>query len=395
MPDNRGLPAGLTILQRIARLLPDHPPLRLGERLLAAAAAFVAILLLSAISAVFLSGGALPFMVASMGASAVLLFAVPHSPLAHPWSFAAGHLIAAVVGVASATLVPNVYIAAALAVGGTIALMHAAHCLHPPGGATALIPVIGGEAVREAGFGFVVATLGLNVLTLLLLALIVNNAIPGRRYPQRRSISSAKQDSAQGAGMARFALTRTDLEAALKEMNAYIDVTESDLEQIYARAELHVHRRRLGAITCADIMTREVVSAEYGDEIERVWATMQERKIKGMPIVDRARRVAGMVTIVDFMKRVGPCEPGTLFDRLCGFIRRTPGVYAEKPEVVGDIMSHPAVMARDDAHIVTLVPLFRAHGIHHVPIVDAENRLVGIVTQSDVMDALYRLRTAL
>jgi CBS domain-containing membrane protein len=105
--------------------------------------------------------------------------------------------------------------------------------------------------------------------------------------------------------------------------------------------------------------------------------------------------VVGIVTIVDFMKRAGPCEPGTLFDRLCRFIRRTPGLYAEKPEVVGDIMSRPPVTARDEAHIVTLVPLFSTHGIHHVPIVDAENRLVGIVTQSDLMDALYRQRSAL
>jgi CBS domain-containing membrane protein len=391
MSDAREAPASPTLTQRIARLLPDHPPLRLSERLLAAGAAFVAILLLTAISAAFLAGGALPFMVASMGASAVLLFAVPHSPLAHPWSFAAGHLVAATVGVTCAMFIPNVYVAAALAVGGAIALMHIARCLHPPGGATALIPVIGGEAVRQAGFGFVVAPLGLNVLMLLLLALIVNNAIPGRRYPQR----SAPRTAERSGPMERFGLTGADLGAALKEMNAYIDVTESDLEQIYARAEMHAHRRRLGAITCADIMTRDVFSAEYGDEIERVWAAMRERKVKGVPVVDRARRVVGIVTIVDFMKRVGPCEQGTLFDSLCRFIRRTPGMYAEKPEVVGDIMSRPAITARDEAHIVTLVPLFAAHSIHHVPIVDADNRLVGIVTQSDLMDALYRLRTAL
>jgi CBS domain-containing membrane protein len=76
-------------------------------------------------------------------------------------------------------------------------------------------------------------------------------------------------------------------------------------------------------------------------------------------------------------------------------IRRTPGLTSEKPEVVGQIMSKPAITARVGAHIVSLIPLFAQHNIHHVPIVDASDRLVGIVTQSDLMEALYSYRASL
>jgi CBS domain-containing membrane protein len=391
MPEPRQHPGAVP--DRLRPWLPAQPPARLGERLIAAAAGFAGILALAAGSAHFLGTGAMPFLVASMGASAVLLFAVPHSPLAHPWSFAGGHLVSALTGVLCAKLVPDLFAASALAVGTAIFLMHSLRCLHPPGGASALIPVLGGEAVRAAGFGVVLAPIGLNVLVMLIAALIINNVLPGRRWPLRPR--HAPRTAAPGWPLGRLGLTREDLDVALREMNALIDVDQSDLEQIYAKATMHARQRRLGEVRCADIMSREVVSAEFGDELGELWSRMHERKVKGVPIIDRSRRVIGIVTIMDFMKQVGSYQPESLVARLHAVIRRTPGLYADKPEVAGQIMSRPAITARDDAHIVTLVPLFAEYDIHHIPIVDAENRLVGIVTQSDLVGALYRTRDAL
>ena len=97
-------------------------------------------------SALLAPGGASTLVVASMGASAVLLFAVPHGPLSQPWALIGGHMVSAFIGVSCATLVPDTITAAALAVGLAIGAMHLLRCIHPPGGATALAAVVSGPS---------------------------------------------------------------------------------------------------------------------------------------------------------------------------------------------------------------------------------------------------------
>jgi CBS domain-containing membrane protein len=377
-------------------VFPPQPYASPGEKLLSTATAFVAILILALVSTYFAGKGPAVFVIASMGASAVLMFATPHSPLAQPWSFVGGHLIAATVGVACLRTIPNSYAAVATALAIVILLMHYLRCLHPPAGGTVLVPLLGSAEVQQLGYQFVVAPVGVNVLVLLALALAINNIIPGRRYPALH-YEGGRVAGPQPPGwpLGRLGLSQDDLVEAMKEMNAYIDVSEEDLEEIYARAELHAHRRRMGDILCRDIMTREVVTVEFGDELETVWELMRTRKLKGLPVVDKARRVVGIVTIIDFLKRADTRAGGHLFERLVRAIRRTPGLSSDKPEVVGQIMTAPAVTVPESTHIITLIPMFAEHGIHHVPVVDAQGKLAGMVTQSDLMEALYRYRTAL
>jgi CBS domain-containing membrane protein len=377
-------------------VFPPQPYTSSREIFLSAAGALAAILTLALVSTYFAGTGSAVVLVASMGASAVLLFATPHSPLAQPWSFAGGHLIAAFVGVTCLRAIPNSYAAVAIAVAAVILLMHYLRCLHPPAGGTVLLPLLGGPEVQQLGYQFVVTPVGLNVVLLLLLALAINRIIPGRRYPTLHHEGGRVAGSQPpGWPLGRLGLAPADLERAIREMNAYIDVSEEDLEEIYARAELHAHRRRMGDVLCRDIMTRDVVTAEFGDELESVWELMRARKLKGLPVVDRARRVAGIVTIIDFLKRADSRTHGNVIDRLIAFIRRTPGHYAAKPEVVGQIMTSPAVTTAETAHIISLIPMFAEHGIHHIPVVDAQGKLTGMITQSDLVAALYRMRAAL
>ncbi len=123
--------------------------------------------------------------VASLGASAVLLFAAPHGALSQPWPVFGGHMISAAVGVACAQSIADPWLASAAAVALAILAMHFAHCLHPPGGAVALVAVLGGEAIRAEGYHFVLAPVGLNVLLMLVAALVINNLLPGHCYPAR------------------------------------------------------------------------------------------------------------------------------------------------------------------------------------------------------------------
>ncbi len=380
----------------LTSLIHTSAPVSLSEKVISALSAFLGILLTGILSS-SLGHSAAPIMIASMGASSVLLFAAPHSPMAQPWSFVGGHLISALIGVTCFKLIPGVYVAAAVAVALAIFAMHFLHCLHPPGGATALAMVISGQEVHALGYGAVLAPVCLNVFTLLVIALYVNNMFPGRRYPMPPPATDGENPTPPPAlTFGRMALTKDDIVDALKEMNAYIDVTESDLEQIYTRASLQHMRKQMGEVYCRDIMVRDVAAAEYGDEVETVWETMRRRKLKGLPVIDRARRVIGVITIVDFLKRADTHHSHAHFiDRLREFIRRTPGPSAAKSESVGEIMTSPAVTAMEDLHIVSLIPLFSQHNIHHVPIVDHDRRLVGMVTQTDLSVALYRYWAAM
>ena len=368
----------------------DTVPLSNGEKIRSALAAFVAIFIVAYISSLFVSGVGLPMLVASMGASSVLLFAIPHSPLSQPWPILAGNVIAAVVGVSCAKFIPNMVFAAAITVSLSLLLMQVFRCLHPPGGAMSLLPLLGGASVHELGYGFVIQPVLMNILILLVLGLIVNNYLPGRRYPAR--LLPAKDDVHKHndpVALDRLGISQADLHNALKQMNTYLDVSESDLNALYKIAGMQSYRRKMGEITCADIMSRDLVTTEYGTELEEAWAQLRLHKIKAIPVVDKARRVIGIITLVDFLKRANLKTYDTFEDKLIKFIKRTPGMKSDKPEVVGQIMAHPVYSAKETMHIVELVPLLSERGLHHIPIVDAERRLVGMVTQSDLIAALY------
>ena len=371
-------------------IVPESSPLSTGEKLRSTLAVFVAILLVGYVSSLFISGVGLPILVASMGASAVLLFATPQSPLVQPWSMVGGTIIPALIAVTCAIYMPNLIVAAALSVSLSLLVMQMLRCLHPPGGALALLPLLGDKNVHELGYHFVLVPVGLNLAILLLLGLIINNLLPGRRYPARtlpvRDVIHKHDDPAT---LDRLGINQSDLHNALKQMNTFFDVSKEDLGQIYKMAEMQAYRRKMGEITCADIMSRDLVTAEYGTELEEAWAQLRYHKIKAIPIVDRAQRVIGIVTLVDFLKRANLKTYDTFQDKLTKFIQRTPGMTSGKPEVVGQIMASPVYTAKETMHIVELVPLLSERGLHHIPVVNEERRLVGMVTQSDLIAALY------
>jgi len=124
-------------------------------------------------------------IVGSFGASAVLIYGAIKSPLAQPRNLIGGHFFSALVGVASYQLFhPHIWLAAAVAVATAIAVMHATRTLHPPGGATALIAVIGGEKIHDLGFIYALFPVGGGALIMLVIALLVNNIPKNRRYPE-------------------------------------------------------------------------------------------------------------------------------------------------------------------------------------------------------------------
>lgn len=124
-------------------------------------------------------------VIGSFGASAVLIYGAVRSPLAQPRNLLGGHIISAIIGVtAFQWLGGQPWLAAALAVSVSIAVMHLTKTLHPPGGATALIAVLGGEGIHELGYLYVLMPVTLGAIVMLLVAIIVNNIPKNRRYPE-------------------------------------------------------------------------------------------------------------------------------------------------------------------------------------------------------------------
>lgn len=369
---------------------PEPLNVNFTEQLRASIGALLAIFL-TGLMAYLLAGPEITiWLIAPMGASAVLLFAVPSSPLAQPWSILGGNLIAALIGVTSALWISDPNLAASIAVGLSVVVMFCLRCLHPPSGAVALTAVLGGPAISELGYGFVLFPVGINSLFLLLIALVYNNATR-RPYPHHaRSKSPDSQRTADVPPEERFGFTLNDLTDVLKEHNQIIDVSTEDLQSIFLQTELHVYRRKLGEITCADIMSKDVITVEFGTSLEQAWTLLRKYNIKALPVIDRARRVIGIVTQIDFMKEADLDVYEGFDSKLRRFINKTFGDHSEKPEVVGQIMTPKVITASENMHIVGLIPLISESGVHHIPVLDAERRLVGILTQSDLIAALYQ-----
>ena len=124
-------------------------------------------------------------IIGSFGASAVLIYGAIKSPLAQPRNLIGGHVISAIIGVTCYKIFPShIWLASALAVATSIAIMHATKTLHPPGGATSLIAVIGGNNIHNLGYLYTVIPVGLGAIIMLVVALIVNNIPKNRRYPE-------------------------------------------------------------------------------------------------------------------------------------------------------------------------------------------------------------------
>ena len=124
-------------------------------------------------------------IIGSFGASAVLIYGAIKSPLAQPRNLMGGHVFSAIIGVACYQwLSPNMWLASSVAVASAIAFMHATKTLHPPGGATALIAVIGSDKIHDLGYLYAIIPVGLGALIMLLVAILVNNIPKSRRYPE-------------------------------------------------------------------------------------------------------------------------------------------------------------------------------------------------------------------
>ncbi len=331
-----------------------------------------------------------PLLIAPMGASAVLLFAAPASPLAQPWSIIGGNLTAALVGVTCARWIGDPFIAAAAAASVAIGLMFALRCLHPPSGAVALTAVLGGPAVHAQGYGFVLAPVLLNSVIILSVAILFNN-LTRRRYPHQAEPAPVRTTADAPPGE-RIGFTSADLDEVLKQYNQVLDISRDDLDSLFRQAEMKAYHRRFGEITCADIMSRDVVAVRADEEVQQVWNRMRRHQVKAVPVIDAERRVVGIVTQTDFLTHANWSPRESVLAGLRRLLGRAVPARIGRSRVAADIMTQPVRTAPGGKPIAELVPLMSSLRLHQIPVVDEAGKLVGVVTQSDLVAGLYQGR---
>ncbi|MBZ9705210.1 HPP family protein [Mesorhizobium sp. ESP7-2] len=338
----------------------------LRERILACIGATIGIALTGVISGLAMGGGPhVALLVAPMGASAVLLFAVPASPLAQPWSIIGGNSISALVGVTVAHFVHDPVMASGLAVALAIAAMSFTRCLHPPGGAAALTAVLGGPAVISAGFLFPFVPVALNSTILVALGLLFHK-LARRNYPHVAAPAANSHGTADPPAQHRAGFRPEDIDAALTALDETFDVDRDDLERLLRQVELQAMVRSHRTLLCEDIMSRDVVSVPEQATADEARRQLLDHNIRTLPVVDADARLVGAVGLRELTKAVDTVK----------------GVMAKAGT------ASPATPA------MSLLPALTDGRSHAVVIIDGERRILGLITQTDLLAAVARVQTA-
>lgn len=303
----------------------------------------------------------LPLIVAPVGASAVLLFAVPASPLAQPWPIIGGNTISAFIGLAVAHWVPDPILAVGLALGLAIAAMSVTRSLHPPGGAAALTAVLGGPVVESFGYWFPLAPVALNSILLVVLGFIFHK-LSRHAYPHKAAPQPSPHRTQDVPPQRRVSFRPEDVDAALASLHETFDIDRSDLEQILRQVEQQALLRTHGDLLCKDLMSRDVISVKASDTPDHARQLLLDRNVRTLPVLDESGVLVGAVGLRELAQATGK---------------------------VGDHVSVPAIAAPEQA-AMRLVPVLSDGRKHAVIIVDDQRRVLGLITQTDLLAALAR-----
>ncbi len=309
-----------------------------------------------------LGDDSIPFLIAPLGATAFLLFAVPNSPLAQPWSAIVGNTISALVALGMIRLVPDPRLAAALSVACAVLVMTVARAMHPPGGAVALLIALTASPGQPTGFGFALAPVCLDTTLLVLLA-IAFNRLTGRKYPFRQPPEQSPHGTRDTVPDRRLGLSAGDLGHILQNMNLAANIGAEDLARLIGAAEAEATARHLDGLTAGDVMSRDLVSVAPDAHIDDLAALFRARGFKTLPVVAADGRYLGLLSQSDLL--------GLTDSR----------IEAEQ------IMSTNFRTVTTDTPLAPLLALLADGGQQAVPVLDG-TRLSGLVSRTDMISAL-------
>ncbi|PMP63307.1 MAG: hypothetical protein C0197_02995 [Caldimicrobium thiodismutans] len=173
-------------------------------------------------------------------------------------------------------------------------------------------------------------------------------------------------------------------------MRTYIDITEEDLKEIFTLALEHAKRRLRGKLTVRDVMTEKVIAVREEASLKEVVSILSEKGISGLPVVDAQNRVIGIVTEADILSQMAPGRKLSFKEIVRHLIGEpVPKRLEEKiSEIkVKDIMTSPVITIGPDADIRDVAIIFEQKRIKRLPVVDKDNRLIGIISRQDIVRA--------
>ncbi|MCB4771335.1 HPP family protein [Ancylobacter sp. Lp-2] len=295
----------------------------------------------------------LVWIVPPMGASAVLLFAVPASPMAQPWPAIGGNVISAAIGIAVGHFMPPTALSAGIAVALAIGVMSLLRCLHPPGGAAALVGLfVGGSS----SFLFPFVPVGLNAVVLVASAWVYHRW-SGHTFPH---VPAPAQPAPRRD--LPWTVSKADIAATLDEVGEAFDIGAEDLEGLVRHIERRAVARSYHELSCADLMATNVISVAEDASAEQARALLVKRDIRRLAVVDATGRLVGAISLRELVR---PAQN------------------------VGSAMT-PAATAFPTTPAIDLLDRYAQDRVHSVFVVDAGRHPIGVVTEADWLHVLTR-----
>ncbi|KZD02549.1 MULTISPECIES: HPP family protein [unclassified Thalassospira] len=329
--------------------------------------------------------GAGLYLIAPFGATSVLLFAVPNSPLAQPWSAIVGNSVAALAGVAVCLMVDDPVLRVALAVGLGISAMIVARAVHPPGGAVAMVAALNPDMVADLGFRFAVTPVAV-VTAILVLVAIAYARLTGRTYPFRHFDDKGLHRTADRAPIERLGLDEDELNAILQQYSQSLNLGIEDLARLIGAAELQAASHRAGPMTARDIMSRDLVTVEAETPLGEVADLFRKHGFTSLPVIGADGQFIGVIFQIHLIRRAR--EDALRLDRgLLSAMSRLVDRKREAPVRAMEIMSVTEPRATPDTPIAALLPLMADGACDAVPVLDY-GKIIGIVTRTDLIAAM-------
>ena len=175
-----------------------------------------------------------------------------------------------------------------------------------------------------------------------------------------------------------------DLRAALKELKAYVDVTEDDLKRIYAIALRHAEQRVARRVSVRDVMTKKVIKIRADADLNEVTNLLSENRISGLPVVDEEDRVIGLITEADVLSMAG-MRKGHAFKDIIRHILGEPLSGPKESRRLRDVMTSPAITTGPEADIREVAMTLDEKRIKRLPVVDEQGRLIGVISRADIV----------
>lgn len=327
------------------------------------------------------------YLVAPFGASSVLLFAVPNSPLAQPWSAIVGNTVAAFVGVAVCLFVADPALRIALAVGLAITATILCRAVHPPAGAVAMTAAMSPDAIAHLGFWFALTPIAFGTIALVLLATLYAR-LTGRHYPFRQFEDPNIHGTADRNPIERLGLSEEELTGILERYRQSFNLGVEDLARLIGAAELQAAAHSSGPLTAQDIMSRSLVTVTSNAPLGEIADLFRQHHFTSLPVVGVDQTFLGVIFQMHLISQAR--DDALRLDR--GFraaFRRLLDRDRERPMTAADIMSVASPRATGDTPIGALLPMMAEGDTDAVPVLEY-GKIVGIVTRTDLVAALSR-----